>query len=198
MIFVFDLGNVVIRLDYQKIIDCWQTVIGETARDVVNGFKVDEEYEKFEKGQMDSIDYWKHFCSVHKCDLDFDEFNYGWCALYDGYMPGILESIKTLSENNRVVVLTNTNKLHVNVWARMYPEIFDIFDKVYLSSEIGLRKPEKECFEHILKNENGSPDSVIFFDDTLEHVLGAKNVGINGVHVKNEETVKKYLSGKFL
>ncbi|MFC1891468.1 HAD-IA family hydrolase [Thermodesulfobacteriota bacterium] len=198
MIFIFDLGNVVVKIDQQKIIDYWKTVIGDSACDAVNGFEVDEEYEKYEKGQIDSVEYWKHFCKVCNCKLGFDDFNYGWCALYGGYMPGILETINALSEKNRVIALTNTNNLHVNVWVRLYPEICDIFDKVYLSSEIGFRKPEKGCFEYVLKMENGSPDEVIFFDDNLENVSGAESLGIRGVHVQNDDTVRKYLSGKWI
>lgn len=193
MLFIFDLGNVVIKIDHQKIIDYWQNVIGDNAFDIVNGFKPDEQYGRYEKGEIDSVEYWKHFLDVYNCDLSFDEFNYGWCALYGGYMPGILEIIEKLREKNRVIALTNTNKLHINVWERMYPEVLDVFDKVYLSSSIGFRKPDRECFEYVLKMEECSLDNVIFFDDTLEHVNGARNIGIKGVHVEDEKTVRTFL-----
>ena len=52
------------------------------------------------------------------------------------------------------------------------------FEKIYISNELGLRKPDAECFAHVCNDIGLPPQEVLFLDDTKEHVLGAHKVGI--------------------
>jgi len=69
---------------------------------------------------------------------------------------------------------------------------------VFTSCDIGLRKPEAAAFAHIV-SEIGVPASrILFFDDTLENVEGARACGLQAVHVTSDETVKETLAGLWL
>ena len=49
---------------------------------------------------------------------------------------------------------------------------------MYLSHELGFRKPNKSIFEYVLDNANIKPEETLFIDDTLDHINTAKTLGI--------------------
>ncbi|TGH76248.1 HAD-IA family hydrolase, partial [Escherichia coli] len=77
-----------------------------------------------------------------------------------------------------VVVLSNTNRLHTTFWPEQYPEIRAAADHIYLSQEMGMRKPESRIYQQVLAEEGFSADDTVFFDDNAENIAGAERVGI--------------------
>ena len=63
------------------------------------------------------------------------------------------------------------------------------FIKPYYSHEINLRKPEKRCFEFVLKNENLNAKETLFIDDSEANVEGAKTTGLNTIHLPSPHTI---------
>ena len=81
-------------------------------------------------------------------------------------------------------MLSNTNEIHISSLPDELEKqgglrnINDLFEKVYLSYEVGCRKPDQEIFELVLKDAELKPSETLFIDDSIQHVEGAKKVGI--------------------
>ena len=54
-----------------------------------------------------------------------------------------------------------------------------------MSSTIGLRKPEAEAYDYVVRAIGVSADRIVFFDDTLENIEGGRARGLQAVHVKS-------------
>ena len=68
--------------------------------------------------------------------------------------------------------------------------IFDeIFEKQYLSFEIGMRKPDKEIFELVLNENKLFASETLFIDDSIQHIEGAEKTGIAAYHLQPHETI---------
>ena len=78
-------------------------------------------------------------------------------------------------------LLSNINELHYACIRRAWPGIFASCRRVFLSCELGCRKPEKEIYLKALKAGGGSPSSCFFIDDTEANVLVARELGIPSV-----------------
>jgi putative hydrolase of the HAD superfamily len=50
---------------------------------------------------------------------------------------------------------------------------------MFLSYEIGLRKPDSNLYEHVLNEINLKADETIFVDDSRANIKGAEKLGIN-------------------
>jgi putative hydrolase of the HAD superfamily len=59
-----------------------------------------------------------------------------------------------------------------------------------VSSEIGKRKPEPAAFHTISCEIGVKPENILFFDDSLENIVGAKKVGMQTVHVKSPKDIE--------
>ena len=82
-------------------------------------------------------------------------------------------------------MLSNTCEPHISAFENdLYirhgvKNFDDYFDKVYYSCRMGLRKPDKEIFEFVLKENDLVPEETVFIDDSIQHVKGAGECGIN-------------------
>ena len=57
-------------------------------------------------------------------------------------------------------------------------EALSLFDVCYFSSELGLKKPQPEIFQMILKRHQLLPEEVLFIDDAEENVRAAEVLGM--------------------
>ncbi|MDC3395343.1 HAD-IA family hydrolase, partial [Flavobacteriales bacterium] len=62
-------------------------------------------------------------------------------------------------------------------------------DKMYLSHEVGMRKPNTEVFEHILVEQKLKAEEVFFIDDSPQHIEGAKKLGIKTHHLLDNKDI---------
>ena len=91
--------------------------------------------------------------------------------------------------------MSNTNQIHYNAFSEAYRKqindgnLDDLFIKAYYSFELGLRKPSKEIFETVLKNENLNAAETLFIDDSEENIEAAKSVGLQTIHLPSPNTV---------
>ena len=89
---------------------------------------------------------------------------------------------------------TNSNPTHQIFWMSSYQRVVESFHQIFVSSDLGLRKPEREAFEAIADATGIDLDAMLFFDDTEENVRGAEAVGMQAIHVKGHLDVKQALS----
>ena len=99
-----------------------------------------------------------------------------------------LRYLEELSQNHSLYLLSNTNFIHwqkVEEILRQVQQLerfYGCFKKVFLSYEMGMRKPEKRIYHSCLKHIGIAGEQLIFIDDNIHNVLAAKECGINGIH----------------
>ena len=71
-----------------------------------------------------------------------------------------------------------------NSWGNVYPrEGWDeMFHAIVISGEVGMRKPDREIFEHTLDLLGVAAAEAVFVDDLLANVQAAVGFGLYGVH----------------
>jgi putative hydrolase of the HAD superfamily len=103
----------------------------------------------------------------------------GWLG---GPLPGAVELVDEVRRVAQVGCLSNTNTVHWVHWER-WP-FARHFEHQFLSFELGLVKPDRELFEHVAAQLSMPPGRVLFLDDNLVNVEGARSVGFLGDHVR--------------
>jgi putative hydrolase of the HAD superfamily len=104
----------------------------------------------------------------------------------------VLGLIRVLRERHLVACLTNTE---IEV-ARFNRErgLFRPFDQAFVSTELGLHKPDCAIFERVLTDLGCAPADVVFTDDNLDNALGARAVGIHAIHYRGFEEFSSELA----
>ena len=109
---------------------------------------------------------------------------------------GMVEIIKTLKEKGFTQACLTNNFIPDNnnqpdmIDLNKKTEIFDLFDFIFESKEIGLRKPDQAFYDYVLEKVNTSPEEIIFLDDLGINLKPAKAMGITTIKVISESQAR--------
>jgi glucose-1-phosphatase len=193
-VLLFDLGRVVLDTDFARVMRVWATHAGCEPADLATRFVVNDSFRHHETGRIDDAAFFqnlRHSLSISISDAQFLE---GWNAIFAGEMPGIAPLLSRAAAKMPLYAFSNTNPPHVAHFSKAYAGVLGHFREIYLSSSIGLRKPEAEAYQHVV-NAIGVPASrIVFFDDSAENIAGARAYGLTAVHVKSSDDVATTLA----
>ncbi|CRL64873.1 MULTISPECIES: glucose-1-phosphatase [Proteus] len=193
MLYIFDMGNVIIDIDFNRVFAVWSKLSGVPLASIKKNFTAGEVFKLHERGNITDIEFAEEINSELGMNLSFEQFAEGWQAIFIAVRPEVIDIMNKLREQgHRVVVLSNTNRLHHDYWPEHYPEIAASADFLYLSQDLGMRKPDPELFKYVLESENVEAQDAIFFDDLQANVDAALSVGMKAVHVVDKNTIIDY------
>jgi len=121
-------------------------------------------------------DFEKDFCSHF-------EFNYGLLNICDKIKPSVQ------------YILSNTNEVHYN-YLRKHRELSIFKDNnIFLSHEIGLRKPDINIYTFVQKTLNIEANNIYFVDDRQENLVSPRKMGWNVfLYQNNNNDLLKFLN----
>ncbi len=191
---VFDLGNVLFTFSVDRAFNYWAVKTGESAELLKSRFVQDEMYDLHEKGKITTSQYFKHVTDMLKISLSEKDFLDGWNdILMDPIMPSF-EVVRNIKQKGiQTAVLSNTNFPHTVILKEKYGSLFESFDSVFFSNEIGFRKPEKESFMHVVNSLNADTEKSLMIDDLKENIEGAALAGMKVLHLEDYTFLDKRL-----
>ena len=83
---------------------------------------------------------------------------------------------------------------HVAHFSKAYADVLSHFREMFLSSTIGLRKPDAAAYDHVIKEIGVPAARIVFFDDSAENIEGARARGLFAVHVTSTRDVADALA----
>lgn len=186
---LFDLGGVLIDIDFHRAIAAW-TPYSALAPDVLlQSFKHDLQYERHERGEITAAQYFDHLATALQLDASAEQIEAGWNAIFIGEILQTRQWVESLKGVLPCYAFTNTNASHMARWSRAFPRVVDAFDRIFASHQLGLRKPERAAFERVCALIGKDAGTVLFFDDLADNVRAAQDAGLQGVQVRSPDDV---------
>ena len=115
---LFDLGRVVIDIDFKRAIACWAGHARCDPRLIEERFRRDVSHRRHEVGEIDMAEYFAGLKAACDFDLSYAQFVEGWNAIFIGEMPGMAELLERAARQLPLYAFTNTNPDHEAVWSR--------------------------------------------------------------------------------
>jgi putative hydrolase of the HAD superfamily len=191
---LFDLGRVVLDIDFNKVMTIWAGHGGCAPADVAARFVVDDHFKHHEIGKIDDAAFFQNLRSSLGIGISDDQFLEGWNSIFTGEMPGIAPLLERAATRMPIYAFSNTNPPHVAHFSKTYADLLCHFREIFLSSTIGLRKPDAEAYDHVVKAIGVPAQRIVFFDDSADNIAGARARGLIGVHVTSTNDVAKALA----
>lgn len=197
---IFDLGGVIINLDMDHAFDKFSQLFGRDMRshmieDIHNhGF-----FQQYEVGAIGDEEFRKSLRMLAKSDLEDKHLDEAWNSMLGDIPQQRIEWIEEMAAHYNVVILSNTNALHIVKFNEIFGEATkyslpeDLFNKVYYSHVINDRKPNRSCFQYVLDDFGMDPSKTVFYDDNTENINVATQMGINTVLVKKNSLTREQL-----
>jgi FMN phosphatase YigB (HAD superfamily) len=191
---LFDLGRVVLDIDFGKVAACWAGHAGCEPAQLVGRLKPNDAWRRHERGEISDAEFFEGLRGSLGIAISDAQFLEGWNAIFTGEMPGIAAQLARAGQTLPLYAFSNTNGAHVAHFSHAYAGVLGHFREVYLSSSIGLRKPEAEAYDHVVKAIGVPAARIVFFDDSADNIAGARARGLTAVHVTSPDDVAKALA----
>jgi FMN phosphatase YigB (HAD superfamily) len=198
---IFDLGGVLLNLDIRLTLRAFQEWIPDMTPEGFLGQREQLPFlNEYETGRIDTealiTRFSEHFLGPAAPRVDRERFRKSWNAMALDLPVDRVQLLERLrAAGKRVFLLSNINALHEALVEDRFRELgrkgvfADCFDGLYYSHRIGLRKPDREAFERVIEEQRLQPRRTLFIDDTLQHVEGARSVGLQALHLRAPATV---------
>lgn len=188
-----DLDDTV--LDFKKgqhdalFLACGEFGLSITENDYKEYDRINKEsWKKFERGELEKaqmlVDRYRRFLNYKNAEGDPAELNvlYGKYLSQQGVLlPGAKEGVEYLRHKYSISIITNGN---VNTQKGRLKAVGmeDTFDHVFISDEIGFRKPDLAFFNYALEKSGAlKEETIVIGDSPSSDILGARNCGLDAI-----------------
>lgn len=190
---LFDLGGVVIDIDAERALRCWEPKSNLSLAQMRERLAIDQAFERHERGELDAAQYFSHLRRMFELDASDQEIAHGWNAILVAEITEALDLIRAARGQLPCCAFSNTSPTHHAAWTQAFPNVVAAFDRIFLSFELGHRKPERAAYAAVAREMGVDPASILFFDDTLDNVEGARDAGLQAVHVSSPADIRRGL-----
>ncbi len=193
-VLLFDLGRVVLDINFDSVMATWAGHAGCAPADLASRFVVNDSFKHHETGRIDDAAFFADLRQSLGVELSDAQFLEGWNAIFAGEMPGIAPLLASAAQRLPLYAFSNTNPAHVAHFSKAYAGVLGHFREIFLSSSIGLRKPDAEAYDHVVKAIGVPASRILFFDDSAANIEGARARGLRAVHVTSMDDVARALA----
>ena len=188
---IFDLGRVLLNLDFDASIKAFQKLGSDRAiLDHKNAY-ADPIFYNLEVGEITPAEFRsgvrKLLQNEQLTDVQIDK---AWCTMLLDIPVHRVKKVQELSQNHNLYLFSNTNQIHINRLLSEFKEQYDfdfpsLFTAVYYSHEIHDRKPEISSYEKVIALSGVNTEETLFIDDLEKNVDGAQTAGLKTFWLQN-------------
>lgn len=181
---IFDLGGVLLEIDYNLTRKAFENLGLVKFDEMYSQATADKLFQNLETGKISEDEFYKEFNRCSGLHLSEKEINKAWNAMLLSFREHSLNYLETLKSRFKIFLLSNTNNIHLNCFYQIYHQkkrsksFEQLFDKVFYSFEIGLRKPDVDCYEWVINDLQVDPRTTLFIDDSINNIYGAQKAGL--------------------
>ncbi|MBK7971229.1 MAG: HAD family phosphatase [Bacteroidetes bacterium] len=197
---IFDLGAVIIDINYNFTAEAFKKIGVTNFDEIYSKKKQDHFFDDFETGHLTNDQFRSEIRKHITHKISDEQIDDAWNAMLINIPVSRMKWLKSLRPKYRIFLLSNTNRIHVKAFSKIISDTHGVgtfescFDKIYLSCNVGLRKPNAEIFDLVVKENNLDLAETVFIDDSPQHIEGAKKYGLTAWHLKDQEKVEEVFS----
>lgn len=200
---IFDFGNVIINIEFQRIYQTFAKFTSKSPAYIEKKITEDQIFRRYESGQFTDEEFREVIRQTLGFPLSDHEVDTAWNAILLDIPSDRIDLIHNIRQKYPVYLLSNTNNIHItasNSYLKKAHGINNLdllFDKLYLSYEMGLWKPDAEIYREVLRANKLQPNEVIFFDDNHHNIESAKAIGMQTILVEPPTSIVEYCKNIF-
>lgn len=181
---IFDYGGVILNIDYNLTVEAFRQLGLKDFNKLYSKAIQTDLFDKLEKGDIDESFFFQTIRELSGMGLSDDNIRKAWNAIILDMPDKRIKLLEKLKVHYRLFLLSNTNSIHYQVYMKQLKERFDVqdfsclFEKTYFSFQLGIKKPDPEIFELVIRENGLIPFETLFIDDSIQHIQGAEKTGL--------------------
>lgn len=190
---VFDLGGVLVDLDNEQAVRSFKQIGVADADELLDPYEQKGFFLEVENGTIDAAGFSRKLCEHAGKDIPYEDIRNAWLGFIAATPQYKLDYLLELRPYYNVYLLSNTNPIIQEGWARTTRftpagrPIGAYFDKMYTSYEVGVTKPDRRIFDHMIADSGLLPAETLFVDDGKKNIEVAQGLGFQTYQPRNGE-----------
>jgi glucose-1-phosphatase len=193
---VFDLGGVLIEIDYQATISKFKAIGISNFDQIYSQYTQSDLFDRYDKGFATPDEFRsgiKTLANLKAPDAVFDD---AWNAMILDLPSENLKLLLKLKSRYKTFLLSNTNEIHLEYFFNYLKKnhnverLEDYFTNVHYSCRMGMRKPDLEIYNKLIEINGLKPSETLFIDDTAFNVDAAIEAGWQGYYMPKGKLIK--------
>jgi putative hydrolase of the HAD superfamily len=189
---IFDIGRVIINLDPSRAIaaiGAGSTLAPDKLWRAVQG---DPLWIGWQEGRVTPREWYENLIARFHTPISFDGFRNAWNSVLVP-KPILPERLfKQLSKKCRLVLLSNTDPIHVGCIESKFSFVRYFPKRVY-SCDVGASKPGVKIFRAAVRAADAPAGRVLFIDDIRQYVLAARRIGLKALQFSSRQRLEAAL-----
>lgn len=174
-VIMFDLGGVLYDINLQRTRDSFSLLAGRTVDFSLTSQH--EVFDRFECGKATPAEFRVALRQAYSMEATDEDLDAAWNALLVGLDQRSVHWLREVSKRHRIILLSNINVLHHHRIADECRDLFDCFEHLFLSYEMGQRKPWPQIYSMVLDSMKLQAEEVFYLDDSPQHIATAESMG---------------------
>jgi len=197
---IFDLGGVLINLNYQLTRKAFEDLGVEDFDAFYTQHKANPLFENLEVGAIEPEAFYEALKEATGLTLSNDQLETAWNAMLLDFPIERLLWLDQIKNKYNIYLFSNTNAIHYKAFTSIYAQTAPLiglntdfnhfFKTAYYSHTLGQRKPELAAFEAVIQDAKLDPAQTLFIDDTISNIEGAQKAGLQTIFLSGGLTVQ--------
>lgn len=196
---IFDLGGVLLNIDYQLTEDAFVALgVNDFGQRYSQAAQTDL-FSDLETGKIDRQQFIRTLQGWMPDAASEQQVIGAWNAMLLDFPLRRLQILQQLQLHYDTVLLSNTNEIHETLFNQKlravcgFNTLAVFFDKIFYSHHIGRRKPDVSTFEYVLEQTGFDPEHTLFLDDSVQHIEGARKAGIQSLWLAPGMSIEEHI-----
>jgi glucose-1-phosphatase len=191
----FDLGNVLIFFDLEKMYRQLATCLSVSVHALREYLLREKLAEQYERGQVTSQDVYQAMQKIAAVPFSLQEMRHAMSHIFtpNTALWPLVEQLHL--RGTHLVLLSNTNECHFQFAYATFP-ILKLFDRFLLSYQLGACKPQAEVFRHALREVRGTRS--FYTDDVPAFIEAGRSAGLDAEVFLDVPTLHRQLQERDL
>lgn len=198
---IFDFGGVLMDLDFMRTVKGLHKLLGFDFKDKEFLDWFFELFKEFEKDGVSEEDFLRQLRNKSNESVESDEAIIDvWNSMMIRLRKERFMMLKELKSKFGIYLLSNSNHIHYRAMMIMVKDMFDdldfhneFFHRAYYSQHLKMRKPDKEIFDHICKENKLLKEETLFIDDLQSNIDGAIAAGLKAIRHDHKTEITEQL-----
>jgi glucose-1-phosphatase len=197
---IFDLGGVILNIDYQKAITGLQNIGIHDFDKLYTLSGQTKLFDNYDKGLITPAEFRDGIRKATHTNMSDEAFNNAWNLMLVDIPNERIQLLNNLKKKFKTFLLSNTNEIHLECLFDYMNKNFKLknldplFYKTHYSCRIHMRKPDSEIYLHVLNDSKLIASETLFIDDFQPNIDSALKLGIHGYCLQNETSLTELLS----
>lgn len=188
---IFDLGGVVMEHEADRLVYQVSQLLGRSFEEIHEAVYHQELLLPLELGRISPEAYYRGLQERLQLPWSYEQFVRSWNDVLSENQE-VTPILQRLHQHHKLMVLTNTNLLHLDYIKTQYPAL-SVFDDWVASCEVGLRKPDPEIYQLAVKRAGVQPGAAVYVDDRPEFAEGGRAAGLTAIRFESGPQLEREL-----